>query len=853
MLITLQEREEPLLCLVCGERDGTIGVFQRVGGTLHCRDPVIQRLGRILQKSIVEIELRSEVMCRLCITLMQDYERLEFSLVELQRKVIQSYRKSASVFKKTSCEQIDEVNEEAEIKIEKNSKCSPAWDHFDKVLDEDGNIVKVHCNICDRFLVYSNNTSGMILHLRAVHNIKIQPKSVIAEEIERPAKRFENWEYFEEVYDEKGEIVKVKCTICEQLLSYRNNTSGMMRHLREIHKKKLTSRMFTDELVEVHAEPFETDPSIENIVMKEENNYQMTLEVTEMLDGSGKVVEKEITDETKSRKSSTWDHFAEVQDKNGRKGVQCKYCQNFLSFDKNTSGMIRHLQSNHNIHLKDQMYQASDVLTLELSAILDDIGQIQERTVEDKGVVFQKYPRRSQTWDHFEKIFKDDGSIYKVKCHHCDQVISFPNNTSGMVRHLRLVHDIHHFGSQMLTTEPEMTLELSASQDGFTETTRKHSVESKKQGKRSAAWDHFKKMWNEKQKVHKVKCNHCHDIMSFPNNTSSMIRHLRDVHGIRVPTKTGFFRRTEVQRNLSALWNYYEKIVNDEGRIIQVECCLCHAVMNSQNLKGMITHLEDNHGMRLFCRKMVGLPPGQIQEVSIEHPKPLNVSKIVIGNEKESKEQNRSLGRGKNKRKRSPTWDYFEEIQNEEGRIIKVECHRCHAIMNFPNNTSGMLRHLRDVHGLQFLCGTTNNSTSYAQEVPVKRSKPFTISDIRLGNEKETIEQNISIARKKKRKRSLTWDYFEKILNKEGRIIKVRCHYCHVVMNFQNNTSGMIRHLRDVHGLKLFLRTICNLDSSRIQEKNTSGLVQHFKVEPEEQETALSEDDMFLDCEVECS
>lgn len=49
------------------------------------------------------------------------------------------------------------------------------------------------------------------------------------------------------------------------------------------------------------------------------------------------------------KRSLAWDHFAEVQ-LNGRTvKVQCKHCERYLSFNRNTSGMVRHLDTVHNI------------------------------------------------------------------------------------------------------------------------------------------------------------------------------------------------------------------------------------------------------------------------------------------------------------------------------------------------------------------------------------------------------------------------------------------------------------------------------------------------------------------------
>ncbi|XP_061088134.1 uncharacterized protein LOC133122268 isoform X1 [Conger conger] len=221
--------------------------------------------------------------------------------------------------------QLDPVILKGKDMFEGKGGRSWVWGHFTLLSPN-----KVQCGLCNNLLSYYKNTSGMLRHIRSRHPAVHQcdtPSIVMAAiqtesdgmigrseldaDMEMPEGRIGRswvWDYFTLLNPNK-----VKCGLCENLLSYNKNTSGMLRHIRTRHPAAIL----------IGASAAHTDP--------EAFLGQAELEVE--LDSS----------EGRGGRSWVWDHFTLFPPNK----VRCSFCKNMLSYNKNTSGMLRHIRSRH--------------------------------------------------------------------------------------------------------------------------------------------------------------------------------------------------------------------------------------------------------------------------------------------------------------------------------------------------------------------------------------------------------------------------------------------------------------------------------------------------------------------------
>ncbi|KAJ8404766.1 hypothetical protein AAFF_G00331530 [Aldrovandia affinis] len=172
---------------------------------------------------------------------------------------------------------------------------------------------------------------------------------------------------------------KVQCGLCNNLLSYYKNTSGMLRHIRTRHPA-------------VHQ--CDTPSVIMAATQTESDGFigPASLDVDlEMPEG-------------RCGRSWVWDYFTML---NPNK-VQCGLCQNMLSYNKNTSGMLRHMRTRHPTAIIVAAATRTDAANFMGQAELE----VELDAIESRG-------GRSWVWDHFT-LFAPN----KVQCQDTPACIS---------------------------------------------------------------------------------------------------------------------------------------------------------------------------------------------------------------------------------------------------------------------------------------------------------------------------------------------------------------------------------------------------------------------------------------------
>ncbi|XP_036377052.1 uncharacterized protein LOC118772640 [Megalops cyprinoides] len=141
--------------------------------------------------------------------------------------------------------------------------------------------------------------------------------------------------------------------------------------------------------------------------------------------------------EGRGGRSWVWDHFTLVTPNK----VQCGFCHNMLSYNKNTSGMLRHIRTRH-----PSVHQCGAVFIAGAAAPTEPGRFTGQAELEVELGISEGRGGRSWAWDHFT-LFAPN----KVQCVFCNNMLSYNKNTSGMLRHLRSRHpSVHQCGTAFI-------------------------------------------------------------------------------------------------------------------------------------------------------------------------------------------------------------------------------------------------------------------------------------------------------------------------------------------------------------------------------------------------------------------
>ncbi|XP_071522053.1 uncharacterized protein [Panulirus ornatus] len=162
-------------CLTCGSSDGSISAFTRVGNS----EPLVNLLSFILKKSVVDIDLHSNMVCSKCFKRFESIEKLLCKLIDVCRDTIQNFNKALRLFMKASHAQ-ETVPEDDECLLVVNgldlksnesgifsrALSQAAMKKVDKRKKSEPER-KYKCQVCGKaFRAYSHRVEHMLIHTK---------------------------------------------------------------------------------------------------------------------------------------------------------------------------------------------------------------------------------------------------------------------------------------------------------------------------------------------------------------------------------------------------------------------------------------------------------------------------------------------------------------------------------------------------------------------------------------------------------------------------------------------------------------------------------------------------------------
>ncbi|KAJ8281153.1 hypothetical protein GJAV_G00064150 [Gymnothorax javanicus] len=303
----------------------------------------------------------------------------------------------------------------------------------------------------------------------------------------------------------------------------------------------------------------------------------------------------------------------------------------------------------------------------------------------------------------------------------------------------------------------------------------------------------------------------------------------------------------------SVVWSFFEEDLDSKNVI----CRLCaEAIHNCGNTTNMLKHLRSKHERELADatkrRRFDDVTRGPARQRKskpdlctdfAENDEEIHMAEM--GDERttqEPLERNEELSDNINGasilsvtkcRKRSPVWRYFQKVSDSN----KVLCLVCSGNIHYPQNTSNLLRHLRKKHPGEYSdiehclkdrpgerasrmaasrlveCAEHNGVLDNEEVIQVSIITGDSDEQERASNEEtdrtvtDIVEQALSLSALPNKKRSAVWNYYE--CGEDAN--RVLCLLCSEHIQYRQNTSNLLRHLRKKHPDK-------NIDKQRKEQ-----------------------------------
>ncbi|CAP33248.2 Protein CBG14827 [Caenorhabditis briggsae] len=229
------------------------------------------------------------------------------------------------------------------------------------------------------------------------------------------------WDFFEKT--ENG--TQVVCRKCQTKLKYFGSTSGMLKHVESNHQ---------DELIVMGDDKIKSEPISASIQYANISEALNELASTMCTNGAPLSLRTTV-----KQKSLVWDFFEKSED--GTQ-VSCQKCRIQLKYFGATSGMLKHIESNHQEDMKiignAEIESERNTLPNEHSNILEssnELALIMCSSSFPLGSQMTSKPK-SLVWDFFKKT--EDGT--KVICQKCQTKLKYFGSTSGMLKHVEQNH-----------------------------------------------------------------------------------------------------------------------------------------------------------------------------------------------------------------------------------------------------------------------------------------------------------------------------------------------------------------------------------------------------------------------------
>ncbi|TRY63104.1 hypothetical protein TCAL_03918, partial [Tigriopus californicus] len=513
-----------------------------------------------------------------------------------------------------------------------------------------------------------------------------------------------------------------------------------------------------------------------------------------------------LTDFTGS--SLVWRYFDRIADGHTR----CHLCHKILKrATGSTSNMIRHLRAKHEIELTAKPPGPG------LDPLKDGGGSDPVTTYEGSEAL----------WNHFQV-----GPHGQTHCRLCPKVLGpTGGSTAGMIKHLRMKHDLDKHG------EPLPAGERST--------------------QKSLVWRHFE----EVSPTH-AQCNQCHRIFKRTGgSTSTLLRHLRNKHDVQdeetgpepesededgmagehpdhLPSRIDHSVEVETDKtgvklepfpahrasHRSPVWDFFQNLSNEKAA-----CKLCRKILsrNGGCTSSLLKHLRSQHPNYDSTRqtRLLSEPKEEEEEEEILCP-PVPVLEdeddpVIYTTEVEDVEHDM-------KPLKSFVWNYF--LPCRDGYAT---CRVCGKSLRMTNSsTSGLKRHLKARHNIDkgqdqssvaFLVNERLEPEAEAEDIwsgvfeehsPPEEENHFFDDDVQIATKRSWTGSHPSLHSPGKVSRtvspkihhsvdsggkSLVWMYCEAI-GKE----MAQCNLCQKTLTTKcSSTSGLIRHLKRTHDINL--------------------------------------------------
>ncbi|CAO4385586.1 unnamed protein product [Caenorhabditis nigoni] len=237
---------------------------------------------------------------------------------------------------------------------------------------------------------------------------------------------------------------------------------------------------------------------------------------------------------TSKQKSLVWDFFKKSVDGTL---VICQKCQTELKYFGSTSGMLKHVESNHQDEIQMIRNSISENETISApinySNISEALNELASTMCANGAPLSLQTTARQKSlvWNFFEK--SEDGT--QVICQKCQIQLKFFGSTSGMLKHIESNHqdDLKISGNAEIESErialpnehsdgPEALNELAMTMCSSSLPLVPQMTSKQK----SLVWDFFEKAENGTQ----VICRKCRTKLKFFGSTSGMLKHIESNH-----------------------------------------------------------------------------------------------------------------------------------------------------------------------------------------------------------------------------------------------------------------------------------------------------------------------------------
>ncbi|XP_061102329.1 zinc finger BED domain-containing protein isoform X2 [Conger conger] len=291
----------------------------------------------------------------------------------------------------------------------------------------------------------------------------------------------------------------------------------------------------------------------------------------------------------------------------------------------------------------------------------------------------------------------------------------------------------------------------------------------------------------------------------------------------------------------SVVWSFFQDDLNSKMAV----CLRCgERILNCGNTTNLLKHLRSKHQGELTDatkrRRFSDVSRGRGPVCQLEPKQPkleradipdteddaeIHVSEMGdLRTEQEPFEGNEELGRAisdgingaltlsvTKTRKRSAVWRYFQDGFDPN----KVLCLVCSENIHYPQNTSNLLRHLRKKHPGEYadIEGSLKDRPGEKAAAMVVRSLAEQANGLmnneqdgseeqeRIGTEEasravsDIVDEAFALSVLPKKRRSAVWSFYERGEDAN----KVLCLLCSEYIQYRQNTSNLLRHLRKKH------------------------------------------------------